>query len=434
MHDCTKKMGKGGTPMRMENDPLTYALAVRLSIIECANSNVGSVALGYNDFCVSLPVHPSSKVDFNAITTFPPSSKFEMTITVYDHDQLEILEHTVTFDSLFMWNGMTVAPNVRIFATKRILCDPPRELDPLKTVELSSEFCTSAMRCRVNTFDECARKLYSVPPVFAYCSRQNLKCVPVIGLVESPNKMITWVINPPDEADHDIVDIGNGVFVPKRKLNKAKPNPTEPAQYGRMSLLQATHIRPLMPVQPRIKELGRPASLRCGAVSDCVDLLDNDVTYVDDTDLEKAEEQDTMLKRLVSEDVRGCGSPVGGSSNDDDASCGEKRPSSLVEMSDIKAVKSVERSSGVGSLQREKLHRNIEPLRLDSTTESIRDLSIKELEQYSEILLRRIHNIEQIANKHARNIDIKLGESKSELKTDAVVKLSSDVSVEGENE
>ena len=412
-------------PIRTAHHPPTYALRVRLSIAECGNEKVRSIALEHNDFQVSLCARPGAYVLFNAVTTYPPSPRVELTLLVYDDAGRVASTRGVTFNALFGWNGLTVAPHVRVFVTKQVLCDPARELDPRNTVDLCEQFCTSAMRTRIYTFDECPRKRYTVPPVKAVCSIPGLRCVPVTSLVDAPNKMVTWVIQPPEEGE-DEVCVGNGVFVPKRKLNKAKPKPNEPAPCGHMSLLQASVVRPLNPIPPRVKELGRPAFLRSGAILDALDYLDSNVTYVDDSKLDRAEAEEALLKKIVSQDIGKT------RKRDADASARDGSMYTLGKHSSRGSVDDTQEENLRENrrLAREKLWSSIEPLRLDSNTGN-EDLAIHELEQFTEVLLRRIHTLEQMASRptNARGI---AGEGRNELTADAVVKLSSNVSEEEE--
>lgn len=421
------------TAIRTSHHPPTFALVVELSIVECDNNNVRSIALEYNDFRLSLCARVGTNAVFNAVTMYPPSPHIQLTLLVYDDTGTVAYAHDVNFNELFAWDGLTVAPAVRIVASKQVLSDPARELDPNNTAELCDEFQTSAMRTRIYSFDECARKHYTIPPVKPICYRSGIECVPVTSVVDAPNKMVTWVITRPDENEENNVSVGDGVFVPKRKLNKAKPKPNEPAPCGRMSLLQASMIRPLVPIEPRIKELGRPASLRYGGVLDAIDLLDDTVIYVDDSELDKEEEEEARIKKMALQDV---GKMRDGEKGE--VVCGEEKhkpPSSLVNMNDMELVNLREKSG----LVREKLWRNIEPLRLDSSNEEAkevdRELSVKELEQYTDILLRRIQNIEKMANKHARNVaGMEHHESQFEPHPNVVVKQTSNVTDEEEDD
>ncbi len=76
------------------------------------------------------------------------------------------------------------------------------------------------------------------------------EAVPFITHIQSPRKMSFWAVSRPVEVDDDeeqLIDIGDGVFAPKRSIAKLRrlaalrdKNARKlPAENGRMSLLQA---------------------------------------------------------------------------------------------------------------------------------------------------------------------------------------------------
>ncbi len=188
-----------------------------------------------------------------------------------------------------------------------VLTDPVRELPPgsSETLELA-EYRTE---CRAPlgkrpAFRECARARFAIPPVSQQCGLSNAKGTPVVTTIEAPRLLWAWTMARPEEPDDndrdaEYVDIGDGVFAPKRDVNRLRTAfGTEEekcrikAAHGKMSLLQACFMRPVEQLPPLTTPLGPPISLRSSPVVETTHLLAASDRYIEDVEVSDSDSGD----------------------------------------------------------------------------------------------------------------------------------------------
>lgn len=181
-----------------------------------------------------------------------------------------------------------------------VLTDPVRELPAANcgTLELADYRTESrAALGKCAAFRDCARARFAIPPINQQCGLKDAKGTPVITTIEAPRQMWAWTMARPDEPDEidrdgEYIDIGDGVFAPKRNVNRLrtafgteKEKCRIKASHGKMSLLQASFMRPVEESPPLTTPLGPPISLRSSPVVETIHLLAASDKYIEEVEV-----------------------------------------------------------------------------------------------------------------------------------------------------
>lgn len=302
------------------------ALSLKLEVKVCdIHEEIVSISLAHETRRVQFDACKGVMSEFFAISHAPPqlldveedlpSTPFHIKLSLNDKGGKQKLTRDITLGELLQHNGLEVRAltdakddgegYILLKTTSIVLEDPIQELLIATTpiLELAKYRMPSKAKLgEPEKFIDCGRSRYVVTPVDQKCTKNDAQGLPIVSHIESPRVMWAWTMGRPtedsDDDDGEYIDVGDGVLAPKRNVDRLRmAMGTEEekcritAGYGKMSMLQASFLKPVEPLLPLTIPLGPPISLCTSPVIKAVHLLESDVQYIEEVDISNSDSE-----------------------------------------------------------------------------------------------------------------------------------------------